>query len=102
MPWKGKAWNTPIEAHWGRNGKDRVAPRGALFATWPGLILAASGAEGTLGGTTPLLWQTSPRTSELSRALVRTARWFSKAGGHGLTINRHTFSPGQGGVGGAE
>lgn len=30
VPWKGKAWNTPTEAHWGGDGKDRVAPKGAL------------------------------------------------------------------------
>ena len=32
VPWKGKAWNTPTEAHWGGDGKDRVAPKGALNA----------------------------------------------------------------------
>ena len=87
-------------------GRRRQGPRRtercALQTPRPGLILAASGAGGTLGGTTPLLWHSPPHTRELSRALVRTAGWFSKAGGHGLTINRHTFSPGQGGVGGAE
>jgi hypothetical protein len=30
MPWKGKASNTRTEAHWGGDGKDRVAPKGAL------------------------------------------------------------------------
>jgi len=25
VPWKEKAWNTPTEAHWGGDGKDRGA-----------------------------------------------------------------------------
>ena len=63
-------------------GRRRQGPRRtercALQTPRPGLILAASGAGGTLRGTTPLLWQTPPRTNELSRTLVCTAAWFSK------------------------
>jgi len=52
----------------GSLGRRRQGPR-----MRPGLILAASGAGGTLGGTTPLLWQSPPRTSEVNWALVCTA-----------------------------
>ena len=90
----------------GTLGPKRQGPRRtercALQTPRPGLNLAASGAGGTLGGSRHWDDKRLPVTNELSRGLVRTAGWFSKAGGHGLTINRHTFSPGQGGVGGAE
>ena len=68
-------------------GRRRQGPRRtercALQTPRPGLILATSGAGGTLGRVTPLLWQKQPRTRESSRALLCTAGWFSKAGGNG-------------------
>jgi len=41
--------------------------------------------RGHAGRVTPLLWQLPPRTRKSSRAVLRTAGWFSKAGGYGLT-----------------
>ena len=61
----------------------RHTERCAVQTPRHGPIFAASGAGGTLGGTTPLLWQTPPLTRELSRALLCIASWFSKARGYG-------------------